>query len=138
MKDECNVIIQNWQMTFQVSYFKEYYFLDLLDDDFLFIKLTYIKNGAWLKFIRHSNSLCVRATREITNHVPISKYHLRFFLREIFRCLCGCYPIKSRQYIPHEYRRYNNYWNTNRESLIHFIAFLEFNSGTFSFYKEIT
>ena len=138
MKDEYNAIIQNWKITFQVSDFKRNYFLDLLDDGFLSIKLTYMKNGTWLKSIRHSNSLCTRATREITNHIPIGKYHLRFFLKENFSCLCGCYPIKSRQYIPHEYRRYNNYWNTNRKSLIHFIAFLEFNSGIFFFYKEIT
>ena len=32
MKNECDSIIWNWQMTFQVSDFKENHFLDLLND----------------------------------------------------------------------------------------------------------
>jgi len=57
-------------MTFQASNFKGNHFLDLFNNDLLPIKPTYMKNGAWLKYIGHSNSLCARVTRAITNHVP--------------------------------------------------------------------
>ncbi len=83
-------------MIFQASDFKKNYFLDLLNNDFLFIKSTYIKNDTWLKLIGHSNSLCARVIRVITNHTPIGKYYLRFFPKENFSCLCRVYPIKSR------------------------------------------
>ena len=76
--------------------------------------------------------------RAITNHVLIGKYHLRFFPRESFKCSYGLNSVKSRQYVFHEYRRYNNYWNPNREFLKHFIAFLELIPEAFSFYKGIT
>ena len=82
-----------------------------------------MKDSAWLKLLRHSNSLYVRATRAITNHAPIEEYCLRLFSRELFKYLCGLYPIKSRCHILQEYRRYNNYWNPNRKSLKHFVAF---------------
>jgi len=59
MKDEYNANISNWQITFQVLDFKKNHFLDLLNNDFLPIKPTYIKNGTWLKSIRHSSSLYV-------------------------------------------------------------------------------
>jgi len=81
---------------FQVSDLKGNHFLDLLDDDNKFIKPTYAKGGLWLKLIGYSNLLCAYTTRAITNHTPIGKYRLRFFLREEFRCPCGHYPIKSR------------------------------------------
>jgi len=60
------------------------------------IKPTYTKNGAWLKFIGYFNSLCVRVTRAITNHMSIGEYHLKFFLRENFSYPYGFYPIESR------------------------------------------
>ena len=104
----------------------------------LSIKLSYIKSSPWLKLIGYSNSLCARATRAITNHVPIGKYWLRFFPKENFNCLYKSYLIKSRCHILHECRRYNNCWNPDRESLSHFIAFLKFNPGAFSFHKGIT
>jgi len=125
-------------MTFQVADFKGNHFLDLLDNDFLSIKPTYMKNDTWLRYIGHSNFLCARVTRVIMNHAPIGKYHLRFFLRENFSCSCSLYLIESRQHILHEYRRYNKYWNPNRESFSYFIAFLKFNPGNFSFHKGIT
>ena len=98
-------------MTFQVSDFKGKQFLNLLDGDDNIIEPSYIKGGAWLKYFGHLSSLCARASRAITNHASIGKYRLRFFPREEFRCPCGMYPIKSRCYILHEYRRFNEYWN---------------------------
>ena len=98
-------------MIFQASDFKGKHFLDLLDDNFNAIEPYYTKRGPWLKSFGHSNSLCVHATRAITNHASISEYRLRFFPREEFKCLCGLYPIKTRYHILHKYRRFNGYWN---------------------------
>jgi len=81
----------------------------------------------------YSNSLCVCATRAITNHALIGKYRLRFFPREEFKCLCSLYPIKSRRYILHECGRFNGYWNPRRDSLSHFVMFLELDLGAFAF-----
>ena len=78
---------------FQASNFKENHFLDLLDDDNNIIEPTYVKGRLWLKMIGYSNSLCVCATKAITNHASIGEYRLRFFPREEFKCLCGQYPI---------------------------------------------
>ena len=72
------------------------------------------------------------------NHAPIEEYHLRFFLKESFCYPYAYYPIELRYHILHECRRYNHYWNPNRESFNYFIIFLEFNSGTFSLFNEIT
>ena len=137
-KEECNHIIHNWQMMFQVSDLKGNHFLKLLDNKYLSVNPTYMKDGPWLKQIGHSNSLCARATRVITNHTPIGEYKLRFFPRENFSYPCRTYPIESRHHILHEYRRYSNYWNPNRESLSHFASFLKYNPRAFSFHKEIT
>ena len=38
-KEECDLIIQNWQIMFQALDFKENHFFNLLDDDYLSIKL---------------------------------------------------------------------------------------------------
>jgi len=78
-KEECNNIIRNWQMSFQVSDFKGKSFLNLLDNDFNFIEPSYIRGGPWIKHFGHSNSLCARVMRAITNHALISEYHQRFF-----------------------------------------------------------
>jgi len=120
-------------MTFQASDEKGRNFLDLLDDNLNIIEPTYSKGGSWLKYFGHLNSLCARATRAITNHAPISEYHLRFFPREDFACPCALYPIETRRHILHECTRYNNYWNPRRDTIAHFILFLEFNGNTFSF-----
>ena len=61
-------------MTFQTSDAKEQHFLELLDEDLNPIKPLYAKGGPWLKFFRHSNSLCARASRAIVNHTPIGEY----------------------------------------------------------------
>jgi len=114
-------------MTFQALNLKKKHFLDLLDDDYILIMPTYMKGNAWLKLLSHSNFLYVRVTRAITNYVLIEEYCLRFFSKKKYRN----YPIESRYYIFHEYRRYNNYWNSNKELLNHFVAFLEYNSGAF-------
>jgi len=45
VKKKYNSIIQNWQMTFQTSDYKRNHFLDLLNDDYLPIKPTYIKDS---------------------------------------------------------------------------------------------
>ena len=118
---------------FQASDLKGNHFLDLLDNDNKIIELTYAKDGSWLKLIGHLNSLCACATRAITNHAPIGKYRLRFFLREEFRYSCGYYLIKSRRHILHECVRFNSYWNLRKDLYSHFIIFLVFNPNTFSF-----
>ena len=63
-------------MTFQASEGKGKHFLNLLDDDFNTIELSYIKGGLWLQIFGHSNLLCAHATRAITNHAPIGEYRL--------------------------------------------------------------
>ena len=103
-KEKCNSIIQKWQMYFQASDCN----LNLLDNNYLSIKPTYMKDSTWLKLLGHLNSLYARATRAITNHAPIGKYCLRFFPRENSNCLCKIYPIKSRHHILYKCRRYNN------------------------------
>ena len=122
-------------MTFQAFDFKRKHFLESLDDNYLSIKPVYMKNSMQLKSIGHSNSLCVRATRAITNHALTEEYYLRFFPKENFSCPCSHYLIESRHHILHECRRYNKYWNPNREYFNHFIMFLEFNPRAFSFHK---
>ena len=126
-------IINQWKMQFQASDSKENNFLDLLDNDFNSIEPSYIRGGPWLQAFGYSNSLCTHATRAITNHAPIGKYHLRFFPNEHFSCPCNEYPIKTRRHILHECRRFNGYWNPKRDSLSHFILFLTFNPKEFAF-----
>ena len=125
-------------MIFQTLDCKEKNFLDLLNNEYLPIKLTYIKDGTWLDLLEHSNTLCTGATRAIMNHTLIGKYHLKFFPKESFKCLYRSYSIKMRHHILHKCRRFNNYWNPNKESLKYFVTFLEFNLEAFSFHEEIT
>jgi len=66
-------------MIFQASDVKEQNFLNLLNDDLKPIELSNSKERPWLKFFRHSNSLCARASRAIVNHASIGEYRLRFF-----------------------------------------------------------
>ena len=79
-------LTNKWKMTLQASDLKGNYFLDLVDGD---LEPSYIRGGPWLQNFGHSNSLCTRATRAITNHAPIGEYRLRFFPNKEFRCLCG-------------------------------------------------
>jgi len=120
-------------MIFQVSDAKGKQFLDLLNSDDNIIEPSYIKDGLWLKHFGHSNSLCARALKAITNYAPIGEYRLRFFPREDFSCPCGSYPIETRRHILHECRRFNEYWNLRRDLISHFILFLEFNPSAFAF-----
>ena len=76
-------------MTFQVSDLKGRQFLELVNNDNNLLELSYIKASPWLQNFGHSNSLCTRASRAITNHVSTGEYRLRFFPREEFRCPCG-------------------------------------------------
>jgi len=120
-------------MTFQALNLKGKQFLDLLDNDNNIIESSYVKGGSWLKVFGHLNSLYACAIKAITNHAPTSEYRLRFFPKEEFKCLCGLYPIKSRYYILHECGRFNEYWNSKRDSLDHFVMFLVANLGAFAF-----
>ena len=120
-------------MSFQTSDLKGNQFLDLFNNDNNIIEPSYVKGGLWLKTFDHSNSLCTCATRAITNHTPISKYRLRFFPREKFKCPYSLYPIESKHHILHECGRFNGYWNLRRDSLGHFVMFLETNPSAFTF-----
>ena len=132
-KSESNDILKVWKMTFQASDLKGNQFLDLLNNNNNIIKLFYVKGGLWLKNFSHSNSLCMCATRDITNHAPIGKYRLKFFPRKEFKCPCSLYPIESRHHILHECGRFKGYWNPRRDSLSHFVMFLETNLSVFTF-----
>jgi len=76
--------------------------------------------------------------RAIVNHTPVSEYRLRFFLREEFKCPCSLHSIELRHHILHEYRRFNEYWHPRKDTLSHFILFLEYNSSAFAFNNAIT
>ena len=128
--DECNDIINQWKITFQALDNKERSSLDLLNNDLNIIKPLYSKGGSWLKHFSYSNSLCAKAMRVIINHTPISKYHLRFFPWEDFACPCSLYLIETKRYILYKCKIFSNYWNSRKDTLSHFILFLEFNSNT--------
>ena len=124
-------------MTFQASDGKERNFLDLVDNDYGDIELSYTKGGPWLQTFGYSNLLCAHATRAITNHTPIGEYHLRFFPSEDFKCPCGNYSIESRRHILHDCTRFNGYWNPRRDLLCHFIMFLIANPRAFAFTNDL-
>jgi len=108
-KEECNNIIHTWQMTFQTLDLKGRNFLDLLNKERLPITPTYMKGGAWLKHFSHSNTLCARAIRTITNYASIGECYLWFFSKELFKCPYSVYPIESRNHILHQCMRHNKY-----------------------------
>ena len=118
---------------FQASDGKGNNFLNLLDDNFNPIKLSYTKGSPWLQAFGHSNSLCARAMRDITNHASIGEYWLRFLPNMDFSCPCNNYPIELRRHILHKYKRFNGYWIPRRDSLNHFVMFLITNSNAFAF-----
>ena len=74
----------------------------------------------------------------IVSHAPICEYRLRFFSQKEFKYPYSLYSIKTRHYILHKYKRYNNYWNSRRNTITHFILFLEFNSRAFLLREYIT
>jgi len=57
-KTDSDDIIKQWKMHFQASDGKGNNFMDLLNDDFNIIELSYTKGGLWLQAFGHSNSLC--------------------------------------------------------------------------------
>ena len=137
-KSECDNIINTWKMTFQVSNLKGNNFLDLVDGDDKILKPLYYKDRTWLQFFGYSNSLCVRATRAITNHAPIGEYCLWFFPRENFSYLCNLHPIKTRCHILHKCKRFNEYWNSRKDSIAYFVQFLVLNPSVFAFLPHTT
>ena len=134
-KSECDNILKQWKMIFQASDDKGRHFLDLLNNNLCPIEPSYTKGGSWIKYFRHSNLLCVRATRAIVNHTPIGEYCLCFFYNKDFSCPCSNYLIETRHHILHDCRRFNNYWNLRCDT---FMLFLEFNKNAFSFGQSIT
>ena len=132
-KSKCNDIIKTCKMMFQASDSKEKHFHDLVNGNNNSIKPPYTRGGSWLKFFSHSNSLYARAFRAITNHTLISEYRIRSFPRKDFSCPCRSYSIKSRYHILYGCRRFSNYWNLRRDLIRHFVLFLEFNAGAFTF-----
>jgi len=132
-KTDCDESIKLWKMTFQASDRKGKHFLDLLDNELNIIEPSYTKGGPWLQSFGHSNSLCARAARAITNHAPIGEYRLQFFFSMDFSCPCNNYSIKSRKHILYECCRFNGYWNPRRDMLNHFVMFLTANLNAFTF-----
>jgi len=59
IKEESNTIIHKWQITFQISDLKGNHFLNLLNDNYLLIKLFYMKSGPWLNVKDESSGLCL-------------------------------------------------------------------------------
>ena len=108
-KEEYNNIIREWHSTFKLSNLKGRNFLLLLNNNLLEIKPAYTKGGLWLQHFGFSNLLCAQATQAITNHTLIGEYHLKFFPRKEFKCLCEFYPIESRQHILYKCRQFNKY-----------------------------
>ena len=96
-------------MTFQALDGRERQFVDLMDNNLNVIEPLYTKESPWLQFFGHSNLLCTYAIKAITNYAPISKYRLRFFLREEFKCPYGNYPFKSKRHIFYDCIRFNRY-----------------------------
>ena len=125
-------------MIFQASNQKRQHFLKLFDNNNNSLELLYSKDETWFKYFGHSDSLCTCTIRAIVNYASINEYRLRFFPWEDFMYSCSFYPIETRHYILHKYRRYNEYWNLRRDTISHFILFLEFNSSTFTFSVNIT
>ena len=95
-KNKYDDLANRQRIIFQVLDLKRKHFLDLVSSDNNIIELSYIKGSSQLKHFGHSNSLCARALRAITNHTPICEYRLRFFPMEDFSCSYGLYPIETR------------------------------------------
>ena len=132
-KSDNDDLIKLWKMTFQASNGKGKNFLELLDDDLNVIESSYTKGGPWLQLVGHSNLLYARATRAITNHAPIGEHRLCFFPKEDFLCSCNEYPIESRRHILYDCKRFSRYWNPRRDTLKHFVMFLNANPSAFAF-----
>jgi len=57
-KKESDDILNTWKIMFQASDKKERHFLDLLDNDSCLSEPSYSKEGSWITYFGHSNSLC--------------------------------------------------------------------------------
>ena len=132
-KSDSDKPIKLWKMMFQASDGKGKNFLELLDDNLNVVEPSYIKRGPWLQLVGHSNLLCAQATRAITNHAPIREYRLRFFPNSEFSCPCNEYPIETRRHILFNCKRFDGYWNPRRDTLKHFVMFLNANLSVFAF-----
>ena len=106
-KKERNFIVHKWQVYFQALEYKGRNFLNLNDNNYQPICLTYTK--VWIKHFGFSNLMCAYITRLITNHAPIGKYSLRFSPKESFTYLCENYLFKMRRHILFEYVQYNKF-----------------------------
>ena len=73
-KSKCDNIINKQKMTFQASDLKSRHFLELVNSNNNILEPSYSKGSTWLKYFGHSNTLCTRALRVITNHAPIGEY----------------------------------------------------------------
>jgi len=93
-------------MFFENSPYKANNFLDTYDDNDRIILPTYTKGGGWLNTIGISNSLCVRATRLITNHAPIGEYRARFFPNKANSCACNNNQLEARHHKGYNYVGY--------------------------------
>ena len=118
-------------MIFQVFDARGRQFLNVLDDNIHPIEPLYTKRGSWIKYFRHSNLLCARATRAIVNHASIGEYCLCFFPNENFSYPCKDCPIESRYHIFYNCRRFNNYWNLRQDTIGHFVSFPKFSMNVF-------
>ena len=123
-KRKYNSVLLQWGMSFQVADSRRRNFLDLVDDNLNPTKSLNVKGSSWLQYFSHSNSLCTRATRATINHAPIGKYWLRIFSRNDFSYSCGMDPIETRKHILHKCSKFNKYWNSKRDTIIHFALFL--------------
>jgi len=99
-------------MTFQALDYKGNYFLNLLNDNYLPIKPTYMKGDTWFKLMGYFNSLCVRVTRAITKHTPISEYHLRFFSK-----------VSSSQTVDLVFLYFHSYFSFSFQFIFYFFYF---------------
>ena len=119
-------------MTFQILNYKKNHFFNLLDDDYLLIKPSYMKGSVWFKLIGHSDSLYVKVTKAITNYAFIGKY--------------GFFPKKTLNvYTEHILSNLGIIFFISIENIIIiealygiFTAFLEFNPEVFFLHEEIT
>ena len=88
-KEECDFIVEKWQIYFQASNYKEKNFLNLNINDSYPIHPIYLKSRTWLKKFGLSNSLYIYITKLITNQAPIGKYKQRFFPNISIIYSCG-------------------------------------------------
>ena len=122
-----------WKRSFLTSDRKGKNFLDIGDNNGCILEPHYKKEGAWLPFVNHSNSTCVRLTQLITNHAPIGECRKRFFPCEAFLYPCNSGVIETREHILLECTRFNKAWWPPNSSIFSILMFLQGNPNTFCF-----